>query len=105
MATPPEQEQPENLSADPIAPREDNPHHLMNHADKEVSFPPNKHYDNDTKTAVSRLHRNLGHPPAAELKKLLAMNGIRKQKIIMAVEDMVCSSCQRTGEATTCCTP
>eukprot|EP00435_Cladocopium_sp_Y103_P039269 s577_g10.t1 len=95
MATSPHEAQQDQPQADPPL-REDNPQHAIDINDKEISFPPDKHYDNDTKTVVSRLHRNLGHPPAAELKKLLAMNGIRNQKIIMAVEDMVCSSCQRT---------
>ncbi|CAK9008829.1 unnamed protein product [Durusdinium trenchii] len=75
---------------------DDNPLHRVGMDEMDISFPHDRKYDQSTKTVVSRLHRNLGHPPATELKKLLAMNGIKNQTILAAVDDMTCASCQRT---------
>ncbi|CAK9013314.1 Integrase catalytic domain-containing protein [Durusdinium trenchii] len=74
---------------------DDNPLHRVGMDEMDISFPHDRKYDQSTKTVVSRLHRNLGHPPATELKKLLAMNGIKNQTILAAVDDMTCASCQR----------
>ena len=41
---------------------EDNPQHLLEHLDKEISFPIEKRYDSETKTVVARLHRNFETP-------------------------------------------
>ena len=38
----------------------------------------------------------MGHPHASDLKKLLAMNGVRNQQIHDAVEALQCDSCLRT---------
>ena len=50
----------------------------------------------EVRSAVIRLHRNLGHPHATDLKKLLAMNGIKNQQVLDAVDALECDSCIRT---------
>ena len=90
----PDQQQPQPASVQPHV--EDNPIARADFLDRDITFPENKDYNNDTKNIVTRLHKNLGHPPAAELKKLLAMNGVSNQKILAAVDDLICGSCKRT---------
>ncbi len=60
-----------------------------------IHFPDRLRLPDEVKTAVSRLHRNLSHPPAAELKKMLAMNGIKDQNILSAVDNFQCDVCDR----------
>ena len=60
------------------------------------SFKSGTRFSTEIKTAVIRLHRNMGHPHASDLKKLLAMNGVRNQQIHDAVECLQCDSCLRT---------
>lgn len=50
----------------------------------------------EVRTAVIRLHRNLGHPHASDLKKMLTMNGIKNQQVLDAVDALECDSCIRT---------
>ena len=90
----PDQQQPQPASVQPHV--EDNPIARADFLDRDITFPENKDYNNDTKNIVTRLHKNLGHPPAAELKKLLAMNGVSNQKILAAADDLICGSCKRT---------
>ena len=61
-----------------------------------ISFAPELRLSPEVKTAISRLHKNLGHPPAAELKKLLAMQGVRDDHLLRAVEGLRCETCLRT---------
>lgn len=61
-----------------------------------ISFAPELRLSPEVKTAISRLHKNLGHPPAAELKKLLAMQGVRDDHLLRAVEVLRCETCLRT---------
>ena len=60
------------------------------------SFKAGSKFSTEIKTAVIRLHRNMGHPHSSDLKKLLAMNGVRNQQIHDAVEALQCDSCLRT---------
>ena len=60
-----------------------------------IHFPDRLRLPDVVKTAVSRLHRNLSHPPATELKKMLAMNGIKDQNILSAVDNLQCDVCDR----------
>ena len=66
--------------------------------DIEISFPGRTPLTQEVKTTVSRLHRNLGHPRAAELKKILAMNAVKNPAIYEAVERLTCVSCERTRD-------
>ena len=61
-----------------------------------IQFAPELRLTQEVKTAISRLHKNLGHPPAAELKKLLAMQGVRDDHLLRAVEGLRCETCLRT---------
>ena len=75
----------------------DNPHNQMIE-EKGFSWPRFSKVTQDIRRLVTRLHRNLGHPEAAEMKKLLAMNGIRDDHILRGVDEMVCHSCQRVKQ-------
>jgi hypothetical protein len=76
-------------------PVEDDPQVIVASNTTGISFPKMPGLSQDIKTALSRLHRNLGHPHANELKKMLAMNGIKDQKIYDAIESLTCESCLR----------
>lgn len=56
------------------------------------------HFDTalQVKGMLSRVHRNMGHPSAGELKKMLALSGAKDQKIMAAVDSMRCDACERT---------
>ena len=75
---------------------EDDPLKRADIRDSDIAFKNSINYGADLKTLVARMHRNLGHPPSTELKKLMAMNGISSQKVLSAVDDLVCASCLRT---------
>ena len=80
-------------------PSPDNPQQQM--VDESgVSWPRFSKVTQDIPRLVIRLHRNLGHPEASEMKKLLAMNGIRDDHILRGVDEMVCHSCQRVKQPT-----
>ncbi|CAJ1354878.1 unnamed protein product [Effrenium voratum] len=61
-----------------------------------ISFTRPIKLDDNTKRALCRMHRNMGHAHNNELKKLLAMNGINDPAIHDAVTYMKCTSCERT---------
>ena len=84
-----EDEQP--LQEQPV----DDPKLLVN-VGSGYSFKAGTRFSTEVKTAVIRLHRNMGHPHPSDLKKLLAMNGVRNQQIHDAVESLQCDSCLRT---------
>ena len=63
---------------------------------EEISFPLELKIPAEIKNAIRRMHQNLGHPKPAELKKLLALNGVNNQAIYTAVEHLRCNSCERT---------
>ena len=90
----PQQFQPQELH--PSHAQEDDPLRLVRKDDDEITFPPELKLTAEIKLAVKRMHKNLGHPRAAELKKLLALNGVSNQAIYSAVEGMKCNSCERT---------
>ena len=50
----------------------------------------------EVKSAVTRLHLNLGHPSEKELFRLLAWQGAVSKHMITAVKHMVCASCSRS---------
>ena len=85
-----DEEQPQPPSDRPV----DDPSQLVG-TTAGFSFKGGGKFSNEIKTAVIRMHRNLGHPHASDLKKLLAMNGIRNQQIHDAVECLQCDSCLR----------
>jgi len=58
-------------------PAEDDPQAIVAHNTEGITFPRMPGLSQDVKTLLSRLHRNLGHPHNNELKKMLAMNGIK----------------------------
>ncbi|CAK9085324.1 Pentatricopeptide repeat-containing protein [Durusdinium trenchii] len=62
---------------------------------EEITFPADLKIPAEVKTAVRRLHKNLGHPHATELKKMLAMNGVKNSTIYTAVDSMRCNACDR----------
>ena len=76
-------------------PAEDDPQAIVAHNTEGITFPRMPGLSQDVKTLLSRLHRNLGHPHNNELKKMLAMNGIKDQKVYDAVEALTCESCLR----------
>ena len=90
----PQQFQPQELH--PLQAQEDDPLRLVRKDDDEITFLPELKLTAEIKLAVKRMHKNLGHPRAAELKKLLALNGVSNQAIYSAVEGMKCNSCERT---------
>ena len=61
-----------------------------------MSFPGLEKISSEIKRAVKRLHKNMGHPHASELKKLLSLNGVRNQAIFTAIDKLHCDSCART---------
>ena len=75
---------------------EDDPQMIVASNQEGISFPKMHGLSPDIKNAITRLHRNLGHPHANELKKMLAMNGIKDQLIYDAVEGLRCEACVRT---------
>jgi len=79
----------------PLEPREDDPQVIVASNVQGITFPKMPGLPRDVKTALARLHRNLGHPHANELKKMIAMNGIKDQKIYDAIEGLHCDSCVR----------
>eukprot|EP00435_Cladocopium_sp_Y103_P043056 s176_g12.t1 len=83
------QQQPDVVNID------DDPQSIIAHNADGISFPKLPGLSPQLKTILSRLHRNLGHPHANELKKMLAMNGIKDQKLYDAVEALTCESCLR----------
>lgn len=76
-------------------PAEDDPQAIVAHNTEGITFPRMPGLSQDVKTLLSRLHRNLGHPHNNELKKMLAMNGIKDQKVYDAIEALTCESCLR----------
>ena len=75
---------------------DDHPRNIIQAPDEEIPFPPELKLPSSIKTAIKRTHKNLGHPRPAELKKLLALNGVNNQSIYAAVEGLRCHSCERT---------
>ena len=78
-----------------LQPQDDDPQSIIAHNVDGISFPKLPGLSPQLKTILSRLHRNLGHPHANELKKMLAMNGIKDQRLYDAVEALTCESCLR----------
>ena len=89
----PEQEQAQQQQD--VVTIDDDPQSIIAHNADGISFPKLPGLSPQLKTILSRLHRNLGHPHANELKKMLAMNGIKDQKLYDAVEALTCESCLR----------
>eukprot|EP00434_Breviolum_minutum_P022664 symbB.v1.2.020001.t1/scaffold1659.1/size107071/3 len=50
--------------------------------------------------SIARLHCNLGHPPKAEVVRILAAAGKLDSKILAALDALQCGSCQRLTKAT-----
>ena len=76
---------------------EDDPSQLVGYSNVPgFSFSKGVKISAEVRSAVVRLHRNLGHPHASDLKKLLAMNGIKNQQVLDAVDALECDSCIRT---------
>ena len=97
-AQPPVQQPPSSQPSSvqpPLEPREDDPQVIVASNVQGITFPKMPGLPRDVKTALARLHRNLGHPHANELKKMIAMNGIKDQKIYDAIEGLHCDSCVR----------
>ena len=94
-----ETEEEENLPEAPAEAREeveDDPRRrVVSTSQPGIHFPDRLRLPDEVKTAVSRLHRNLSRPPATELKKMLAMNGIKDQNILSAVDNLQCDVCDR----------
>ena len=62
----------------------------------EVSFPNcPANVTRETRSAVARLHLNLGHPTEKELIRLLAWQGAASELMITAVKHIHCGSCHR----------
>ncbi len=80
-------------------PPSDNPNNQMID-EKGISWPQFSKVSPDIRRLVARLHRNLGHPEASELKKLLAMNGIRDDHVLRGVDEITCHACQRVKQPT-----
>ena len=62
----------------------------------EIAFPNVSGIDRSIKVSVSRMHKNLGHLPPAEMLKLLAMNGITSDQVIKCIKAMQCAACLRS---------
>lgn len=92
------QQQPDSSQQQPDSVPPDNPQlQLISPPESTgIHFAPELRLTQEVKTAISRLHKNLGHPPAAELKKLLAMQGVRDDHLLRAVEGLRCDTCLRT---------
>ena len=54
---------------------------------------------NEVRSAVTRLHLNLGHPTEKELLRLLAWQGAISKHMITAVKHLQCASCSRSKRA------
>ena len=76
---------------------DDNPRSIMPNPSEDITFPGTLKISAEIKNR--RMHKNLAHPRPAELKRLLAMNGISDQRIHTAVESMSCDTCNRTKGA------
>lgn len=50
--------------------------------------------------SIARLHCNLGHPPKAEIVRILAAAGKLDSKILAALDALQCGSCNRLAKAT-----
>ncbi|CAJ1344302.1 unnamed protein product, partial [Effrenium voratum] len=73
------------------------PEDLPLRQEPEVTFPScPANITAETKSAVSRLHRNLGHPTEKELIRLLAWQGAISEHMVTAVKHLKCDSCMRT---------
>lgn len=97
-AQPPVQQPPSSQPSSvqpPLEPREDDPQVIVASNVQGIAFPKMPGLPRDVKTALARLHRNLGHPHANELKTMIAMNGIKDEKIYDAIEGLHCDSCVR----------
>ena len=75
---------------------DDNPRSIMPNPSEDITFPDTLKISAEIKNSLRRMHKNLAHPRPAELKRLLAMNGISDQRIHTAVESMSCDTCNRT---------
>ena len=62
--------------------------------DTEVWFEGN--VDKRLQASLARLHVNMGHPPKAELVRMLAAAGTLSGKILSALDNLRCGSCLRT---------
>ena len=54
----------------------------------------------EMRTSIARLHCNLGHPPKAEIVRILAAAGKLDSKILAALDALQCGSCLRLSKAT-----
>ena len=77
----PEQAQAEQAAASQAAAEENDPLRRLAKPTEEITFPADLNIPAEVKTAVRRLHKNLGHPHATELTKMLAMNGVKNSSI------------------------
>ena len=75
----------------------DDPQQLVSQTKQDgISFKKDIRLSQEARQAITRLHRNLGHPHASDLKKMLAMNGVKNQQLYDAVEALECDACLRT---------
>ena len=90
MAFSPEQLLENPQPASPSTYPEDDPLKRADIRDSYITFKNPQQYAVDLQILVSRMHRNLGHLSAGELKKLMAMNGITimSRKVLSAVDDL-----------------
>jgi hypothetical protein len=52
----------------------------------------------EMRTSIARLHCNLGHPPKAEIVRLLAAAGKLDNKILAALDALRCGTCKRLSK-------
>ena len=52
--------------------------------------------DKKLQASLARLHLNMGHPPKAELVRMLAAAGTLSGKVLSALDNLRCGSCLRT---------
>ena len=75
----------------------DDPQQLVSQINSDgISFKKDVKLSQEARQAIARLHKNLGHPHASDLKKMLAMNGVKNQQLYDAVDALEYDSCLRT---------
>ena len=61
-----------------------------------IHFKPGTKISQEMKHMLSRVHRNMGHPSAGELKNMLSMSGARDPALFAAIDGVTCDTCERT---------
>ena len=56
---------------------------------------PPREVDKKLQYSIARLHVNMGHPPKAELIRLMAASGNLTRKVLLALDSLRCGSCIR----------